>query len=107
MYAAGGDHDGDGLLDYRQLYALWERQNWKATELDFSVDREQWVITPREAQESTIWSLGSFYVGEERVTADLAPFLRRRRPARSSCSWRPSSWTRRATRPSSTASAPR
>jgi ribonucleoside-diphosphate reductase beta chain len=76
LYASGGDHDGDGLLDYRQLYALWERQNWKATELDFSVDREQWVITPREAQESTIWSLGSFYVGEERVTADLAPFLR-------------------------------
>jgi ribonucleoside-diphosphate reductase beta chain len=75
LYAAGGDHDGDGLLDYRQLYALWERQNWRATELDFSVDREQWVVTPREAQESTIWSLGSFYVGEERVTADLAPFL--------------------------------
>ena len=75
LYASGGDHDGDGLLDYRQLYALWERQNWKATELDFSVDREQWVVTPREAQESTLWSLGSFYVGEERVTADLAPFL--------------------------------
>ena len=75
MYSSGGDRDGDGLLDYRQLYALWERQNWKATELDFSVDREQWVVTPREAQESTIWSLGSFYVGEERVTADLAPFL--------------------------------
>jgi ribonucleoside-diphosphate reductase beta chain len=75
MYASGGDRDGDGLLDYRQLYALWERHNWKATELHFSVDREQWVVTPREAQESTIWSLGSFYVGEERVTADLAPFL--------------------------------
>ena len=68
--------DGGGeLLDYRQLYALWERQNWRASELDFSVDREQWVITPTAAQESTIWSLGSFYVGEERVTADLAPFL--------------------------------
>lgn len=75
LYSSGGDRDSDGLLDYRQLYALWERQNWKATELDFSVDKEQWVITPREAQESTIWSLGSFYVGEERVTADLAPFL--------------------------------
>jgi ribonucleoside-diphosphate reductase beta chain len=75
LYASRGDHDGDGLLDYRQLYALWERQNWKASELDFTVDREQWVITPREAQESTLWSLGSFYVGEERVTADLAPFL--------------------------------
>jgi ribonucleoside-diphosphate reductase beta chain len=71
----GGVRDGGGLLDYRQLYALWERQNWKATELDFTVDKEQWVATPREAQESTIWSLGSFYVGEERVTADLAPFL--------------------------------
>jgi ribonucleoside-diphosphate reductase beta chain len=75
LYASGGDRDGDGLLDYRQLYALWERQNWRASELDFTVDREQWVITPGEAQESTLWSLGSFYVGEERVTADLAPFL--------------------------------
>jgi ribonucleoside-diphosphate reductase beta chain len=75
LHASGGDQDGDGLLDYRQLYALWERQNWRSTELDFSVDREQWAVTPREAQESTIWSLGSFYVGEERVTADLAPFL--------------------------------
>ena len=67
--------DGHGLLDYRQLYTLWERHNWKAHEIDFTVDREQWVITPREAQESTLWTLGSFYVGEERVTADLAPFL--------------------------------
>src|SRR5215210_1383008 len=73
--AEGGARDGGGLLDYRQLYALWERQNWRATELDFTVDKEQWVTTPREAQESTVWSLGSFYVGEERVTADLAPFL--------------------------------
>jgi len=72
---AEASRDGGGLLNYRQLYALWERQNWKAHELDFSVDREQWVVTPRAAQENTIWSLGSFYVGEERVTSDLAPFL--------------------------------
>jgi ribonucleoside-diphosphate reductase beta chain len=70
-----GDGDRSGLLDYRQLYALWERQNWRAHEIDFSVDREHWVTTPRPAQENTLWSLGSFYVGEERVTADLAPFL--------------------------------
>ena len=66
---------GSDLLDYRQLYALWERQNWKAHELDFTVDREQWLATPTAGQQDTIWSLGSFYVGEERVTADLAPFL--------------------------------
>jgi ribonucleoside-diphosphate reductase beta chain len=68
--------DGSGgLLDYRQLYALWERQNWRASELNFSVDREHWLTTPTKGQESIVWSLGSFYVGEERVTADLAPFL--------------------------------
>ena len=73
MYA--GKPSRDGLLDYRQLYALWERQNWKSHELDFSVDREQWLTVPSAAQESVIWSLGSFSVAEERVTADLAPFL--------------------------------
>src|SRR3954463_1574710 len=65
----------DGLLDYPDLYALWERQNWRASELDFSVDREQWVTTPHESQIHTAWSLGSFYIGEERVTADLVPFV--------------------------------
>jgi ribonucleoside-diphosphate reductase beta chain len=63
------------LMDYGELYALWERQNWRAHELDFSVDREQWVTTPRDAQLHMTWSLGSFYVGEERVTADLVPFV--------------------------------
>ena len=64
-----------GLMSYEQLYALWERQNWRAHELDFSVDREHWLISPAEAQRHTAFSIGSFYVGEERVTADLAPFL--------------------------------
>jgi len=75
-------HDSEGerrrtgnLLDYQQLYALWEKQNWRASELDFSVDREHWLATPRESQLHTAWSMGSFYVGEERVTADLVPFV--------------------------------
>jgi len=63
------------LLDYGELYALWERSNWRAHELDFSLDREHWLATPSEAQRHTAWTLGSFYAGEERVTADLAPFL--------------------------------
>jgi ribonucleoside-diphosphate reductase beta chain len=64
-----------GLMSYEQLYALWERQNWRAHELDFSLDREHWLVSPAEAQRHTAFSIGSFYVGEERVTADLAPFL--------------------------------
>jgi ribonucleoside-diphosphate reductase beta chain len=71
----GARRSGGGLLSYEQLYALWERQNWKAHEIDFSVDREQWLVTPRASQVDTAWSLASFYIGEERVTADLAPFL--------------------------------
>src|SRR3954447_3878792 len=70
-----GRHGADGLLDYTELYALWERQNWKAHEIDFSVDREQWVTTPTDSQVHTTWSLGSFYIGEERVTADPVPFV--------------------------------
>jgi ribonucleoside-diphosphate reductase beta chain len=82
--ADGGDpaHDEAGdarragdLMGYGQLYALWERQNWRAHEIDFSRDREEWATSPTEAQENMMWSLGSFYIGEERVTADLAPFL--------------------------------
>jgi ribonucleoside-diphosphate reductase beta chain len=75
-WGSGGQPTDGDLLDYQQLYALWERQNWKVHELDFSVDREQWVASPKEAQENMLWSLGSFYIGEERVTADLAPFVR-------------------------------
>jgi ribonucleoside-diphosphate reductase beta chain len=74
-WGAAQPKDGD-LLDYRQLYALWERQNWRVHELDFSVDREHWLASPSEAQENMLWSLGSFYIGEERVTSDLAPFVR-------------------------------
>jgi ribonucleoside-diphosphate reductase beta chain len=76
--ARGEEGPGDrrtDLLDYGELYALWERQNWKAHEIDFSVDRRHWLASPAEAQSNMIWSLGAFYVGEERVTADLAPLL--------------------------------
>jgi ribonucleoside-diphosphate reductase beta chain len=73
--SAGEARRGGELMGYGELYALWERQNWKAHEIDFSVDREQWLVSPAEAQEHQAWSLGSFYIGEERVTADLAPFL--------------------------------
>jgi ribonucleoside-diphosphate reductase beta chain len=65
----------DNLLGYEQLYALWEKRNWRSHELDFSIDREQWLASPTEAQRDTAWTLSSFYVGEERVAADLAPFM--------------------------------
>jgi ribonucleoside-diphosphate reductase beta chain len=62
-------------MSYEDLYALWERQNWRAHEIDFTVDKEQWLATPSISQLDTIWSFSAFYIGEERVAADLAPFL--------------------------------
>ena len=51
--AEGARRSGGSLLSYEQLYALWERQNWRAHELDFSVDREHWLVTPRASQVDT------------------------------------------------------
>jgi ribonucleoside-diphosphate reductase beta chain len=65
----------DTLMSYEQLYALWEQRNWRAHELDFSVDQEQWLAASTESQRETAWSMSNFYVGEERVAADLAPFV--------------------------------
>ena len=65
----------DSLLSYEDLYGLWERQNWRAHEIDFTVDKLHWLTTPTEGQRDTMWSLSSFYIGEERVASDLAPFL--------------------------------
>jgi ribonucleoside-diphosphate reductase beta chain len=66
---------GVSLLSYEDLYGLWERQNWRAHEIDFTVDKLHWLTTPTEGQRDTMWSLSSFYIGEERVAADLAPFV--------------------------------
>jgi ribonucleoside-diphosphate reductase beta chain len=66
---------GGQLMGYGDLYALWERQNWKAHEIDFTVDKQQWLATPTISQLDTMWSFSSFYIGEERVAADLAPFV--------------------------------
>jgi ribonucleoside-diphosphate reductase beta chain len=66
---------GGQLMGYEDLYALWERQNWRAHEIDFTVDKQHWLATPSISQLDTIWSFSAFYIGEERVAADLAPFL--------------------------------
>jgi ribonucleoside-diphosphate reductase beta chain len=67
--------DGD-VQGYRQLYYLWERQQWEAGAIDLSGDRRQWVedFSP-ELRRSLQWTIGSFFVGEEEVTKNLVPFV--------------------------------
>ncbi len=65
------------LLDYRELYLLWERQQWQTQELDFSRDREDWHerIGPEERFQR-MYGLSSFFIGEQKVAEELGPIMR-------------------------------
>src|SRR6187200_3368421 len=65
------------LLDYTQLYELWERQQWATQDLDFSRDRIDWHerIEPEERFQR-MYGLSAFFIGEQRVTDELGPIMR-------------------------------
>jgi ribonucleoside-diphosphate reductase beta chain len=65
------------LLDYTQLYELWERQQWATQDLDFSVDRVQWQEQfSSEERYQRMYGLSAFFIGEQRVTDELGPIMR-------------------------------
>jgi ribonucleoside-diphosphate reductase beta chain len=64
------------LLDYRQLYELWERQQWLTQELDFSQDRQDWHGFPADERYQRMYGLSSFFIGEQKVTDELGPMMR-------------------------------
>jgi len=65
------------LLDYEELYGLWERQQWRTQDLDFSQDRIDWHerIDPEERFQR-MYGLSAFFIGEQRVTDELGPIMR-------------------------------
>jgi ribonucleoside-diphosphate reductase beta chain len=65
------------LLSYNELYRLWERQQWSVYELDFSQDRIDWhERIPPDERFQRMYGLSSFFVGEQRVEAELGPMMR-------------------------------
>ncbi|OJU83748.1 MAG: hypothetical protein BGO11_05840 [Solirubrobacterales bacterium 70-9] len=65
------------LLDYGELYDLWERQQWQTQELDFSQDREDWhERIPGEERFQRLYGLSSFFIGEQKVAEELGPIMR-------------------------------
>ena len=64
------------LLDYEELYALWERQQWQTQELDFSQDSEDWAGFPEEERFQRMYGLSSFFIGEQKVAEELGPIMR-------------------------------
>jgi ribonucleoside-diphosphate reductase beta chain len=65
------------LLDYGQLYGLWERQQWATQDLDFTQDRIDWHERIAEDERfQRMYGLSAFFIGEERVASELAPMMR-------------------------------
>ncbi len=63
------------LPSYRELYYRWERQQWKAQDIDFSEDRLQWEAMTEDEHMMRIYGLSAFFQGEACVTDTLAPFV--------------------------------
>jgi ribonucleotide reductase beta subunit family protein with ferritin-like domain len=63
-------------ISYEDLYARWERGNWRATELDFSEDARQWRedFTDFERQ-AAMWNYCLFFWGEDAVADNLSPYI--------------------------------
>lgn len=63
-------------ISYTDLYARWEKGNWSATEIDFTVDREQWRerFSPFE-QRAALWNYALFFHGEDAVADNLSPYI--------------------------------
>jgi ribonucleoside-diphosphate reductase beta chain len=65
------------LLSYQELYNLWERQQWRTQDIDFTQDRIDWhERIPAEERFQRMYGLSSFFIGEQRVTEELGPMMR-------------------------------
>src|SRR6476620_2308751 len=74
---AGADRGEANLLSYNELYRLWERQQWSVYELDFTQDRIDWhERIPPDERFQRMYGLSSFFVGKQRVEAELGPMMR-------------------------------
>ncbi|MDX6699363.1 MAG: ribonucleoside-diphosphate reductase beta chain [Solirubrobacteraceae bacterium] len=68
---------GTKLLSYRDLYLLWERQQWLTQDIDFTQDRIDWhERIPADEREARMYGLSSFFIGEQRVAEELGPMMR-------------------------------
>jgi ribonucleoside-diphosphate reductase beta chain len=69
------DYLGRELPGPVDLYQRWERQQWSATEIDFSVDRAQWNGLPERIREQLVGTFVAFFYGEQAVTDTLSPMV--------------------------------
>ena len=69
------DRGVERMPSYMDLYRRWEAQQWAVSDVDFSLDRQDWLESTETDRKATLWSHRLFFNGEERVTSTLAPFV--------------------------------
>ncbi len=69
------DRGIENMPTYMDLYRRWESQQWRVADIDFTLDRQDWLESSDVDRKATLWSHRLFFNGEERVTATLAPFV--------------------------------
>jgi len=69
------DRGIEKMPSYMDLYRRWESQQWAVGDIDFSLDRKDWLEANDIERKATLWSHRLFFNGEERVTSTLAPFV--------------------------------
>ncbi|HYH57956.1 MAG TPA: ribonucleotide-diphosphate reductase subunit beta [Thermoleophilaceae bacterium] len=60
------------LMTPQQLYELWERQHWASQTVDLTRDPDDWATLTDAEREESLWTLSSFFVGEERVATQFS-----------------------------------
>jgi hypothetical protein len=63
-------------ITYEDLYARWERGNWRAGEIDFTDDARHWQERFSEFErKAALWNYALFFWGEDAVADGLSPYI--------------------------------
>ena len=59
------DRGIEKMPSYMDLYRRWESQQWSVGDIDFSLDRQDWLEASDLDRKATLWSHRLFFNGEE------------------------------------------
>jgi hypothetical protein len=63
-------------ISYEDLYRRWEKGNWSAMDIDFSVDAEHWQTKFDDFErKAALWNYSLFFWGEDAVADGLSPYV--------------------------------
>ncbi len=62
-------------ISYEDLYERWEQNNWSATAIDFTQDRDGWESLTDLQRASARWIYSMFFFGEDSVADNLSPYI--------------------------------